>query len=218
MAELVTIPISVFEFAVDYERPEFKLWMDRAAVVQSIFDALKPWDPRMDDVDAITTGKASEQGFTIKLPLKRVSFFFGPASCKYTRENLNWQMVEETIAILDAAVSALIRSSGVGMGPKKTAISLHLQPKSLPFIALLTPFIAPQLAALDSESVMTMATVAKWVHRKVTIDGSAIIANAVFLRFEREFPSAATYDEIAGQLRKDEEQLFKILGVEEDRG
>lgn len=218
MAELVTIPISIFELAIDYERPEFRLWMDRASVVQGIFDALKTWEPRIDDVDAINTGKPSEQGFTIKLPLKRVSFFFGPASCKFTRENVDWQTAEETIAILAAAVSALIRCSGIALGPKNTAISLHLQPKSLPFIALLAPFIAPQLAALDSESVMTMATVAKWAHRKVTIDGSGVVANAVFLRFEREFPSTAAYDEIVGQLRKDEEDLFKILGVEEVRG
>ena len=217
MPELVTIPISLFELAVDYERPEFKVWMDRASVVQGIFDALKPWEPRIDDVDIVTTGKASEQGFTIKLPLKRVSFFFGPASCKFTRENVDWQTAEETIAILDAAVSALIRSCGVAMGPKNTAISLHLQPKSLPFNALLIPFIAPQLASLDSEPVSTMATVAKWAHHKVTIDGSGVIANAIFLRFEREFPTAATYDEIAERLRKDEEDLFKILGVEEDR-
>jgi hypothetical protein len=217
MAELVTIPISTFEFAAEYERPEFKLWMDRASVVQGIFDALKPWEPRIDDVDAITTGKASEQGFTIKLPLKRVSFFFGPASCKFTRENVDWETAQETIAILDAALSELIRSSGVVMGPKSTTIYLHLQPKSLPYIALLTPFIAPQLAALDPGPVVTTASVAKWAHRKVTIDGSGVIANAVFLRFEREFPSTATYDEIAGQLRKDEEDLFGILGVEEER-
>jgi len=217
MAELVTIPISIFELAADYERPEFKIWMDRASVVQGIFDALKPWEPRVDDVDAVTAGKTSERGFTIKLPLKGVSFFFGPASCKFTRENVDWQTAEETIGILDAAVSALIRRSSIAMGPKSTAISLHLQPKSLHFVALLTPFIAPQLATLDSEPMSTMATVAKWAHRKVTIDGSGVIANAVFLRFEREFPSSATYMEIAGQLRKDEEDLFKILGVEEDR-
>jgi hypothetical protein len=218
MAELVTIPISIFEVALEYQRPEFKLWIDRAMIVQGIFEALKPWKPRIDDVDAITTGKASEQGFTIKLPLKRVSFFFGPASCRFTREGMDWQSADETIAIFDAAVSALIRSTGIAMGSKSTVISLHLQPRSTPFVALLTPFIAPQLAALDSEPVITMATVAKWEHRKVTIDGSGLLANAIFLRLEREFPWAATYDEIAEQLRKDEEDLFKILGVEEDRG
>jgi hypothetical protein len=62
-----------------------------------------------------------------------------------------------------------------------------------------------------------MATVVKWRDRKVTIDGSGILANAIFLRLEREFPSDATYETMAGQLRKDEEDLFGILGVEEDR-
>jgi hypothetical protein len=51
----------------------------------------------------------------------------------------------------------------------------------------------------------------------VTIDGSGILANAIFLRLEREFPSDATYETMAGQLRTDEEDLFGILGVEEDR-
>jgi hypothetical protein len=72
-------------------------------------------------VDVITTGKISEQGMVIKLPLKRVSFFIGPASCRFTREAVEWQTAGETIAILDAAVSALIRSSaparGAGIGP-----------------------------------------------------------------------------------------------------
>lgn len=216
MAELVTIPVSIFELRIDYGRPEFGLWLDRAAVVQCVFDALKPWEPSVDDVEAVTTGKASEQGFLIKLPVKRVSFFFGPASCKFTRENVTWQMAEETISILDAGVAALIKSSSVVMGPKHTAISMHLQPKSAPFISLLKPLLSTQLIALDPGSVTTMATVAKWANRKVTVDGSGIIANAAFLRLEREFPSDSSYVEIAEQLRKDEVEMFQVLGVEEE--
>jgi hypothetical protein len=62
-----------------------------------------------------------------------------------------------------------------------------------------------------------MAAVAKWEDRRVTIDGSAALANAIFLRLERNFLASATYPEIATQLRKDQEDLFRILGVEEDR-
>src|ERR1700722_8401899 len=101
MAELVTIPMSPFEVAANYENPNRQLWLDRASIVQAVFDALKPWGPRIDDVDAITTGKTSEQGFTIKLPLKRVAFFFGAASCRFTRENSDWQCADETTAIFD---------------------------------------------------------------------------------------------------------------------
>jgi hypothetical protein len=147
-----------------------------------------------------------------------VSFFFGPASCKFTRENVGSELAEETIAILDAAISTLVQTGGVVLGPGNTTISLHLQPKSLPFVALLAPFLAPQLRALNSEPLATMATVAKWANRRVTIDGSGVLANAVFLRFERKFPSTAACNEIAEQLRKDEEDLFNILGVEEPAG
>jgi hypothetical protein len=217
MPELVTVPISSFEFATNYERPQFKLWMDRVVIVQNVFDALRPWEPRIDDVDAVTVGKVSEQGFTIKLPPKSVSFFFGPASCRFTRENVDWHSADETIAILDAALSTLVKSSGVVLGPKQTAISMHLQLTSRPFVNLLTPFIPQQLLALDHEPATTMATVVKWRNHKVTIDGSALLANAIFLRLEREFSSDATYETMAVQLRKDEEDLFRILGVEEDQ-
>lgn len=218
MPELIVIPISFFEFSVDYERPEFQLLADRANIVQGIFDALKPWDPRIDDVEVLSVGKLSEQGINVKLPLKRVSFFFGPASCKFKRENADWKSADETFAILDTALSALIRLSGVKIAMQRTAIAMHIQPRSLPFVDLLRPFIAGQLASLEGDALMTMATVAKWSNRKVTIDGSGALANGVFLNLERDFPGATTYEMIAQQLKKDEEDLFKILGVEEDRG
>jgi hypothetical protein len=52
---------------------------------------------------------------------------------------------------------------------------------------------------------------------KVTLDGSGALVNAVFLKFEREFGAAAGYKEMAEQLRRDEEELFIMLGVEEDQ-
>ncbi|MDQ2947506.1 MAG: hypothetical protein M3Y27_16495 [Acidobacteriota bacterium] len=58
MRELVTIPISIFEIEVDYERPDFKILMDRTSLIQGIFEGLKPWEPRIDDVDAIATGRS----------------------------------------------------------------------------------------------------------------------------------------------------------------
>ena len=217
MAEPVKIPISTFEFVLDYERPQIKLLLDRISVVQAVFDALKPWDPRIDDLDVVTTGKASEQGVTIKLPRKRASFFFGAASCKFASEGVDWQSVDETIAVLDAAVGALVRSAGVAGGRTTAVVYLHLQPNSRSFKDLLAPFVVPQLAGLEPGPMTTMAAVTKWENRRVTIDGSGILANALFLCLERNFPDSTSYQDIAGQMRKDQEEMFRILGVEEDR-
>ena len=129
-----------------------------------------------------------------------------------------WQGIDETIKILDTAVSALTRLSKVQIGLQRTVIALHIQPRNLRFVDILRPFVAEQLASLESSPITTMATVAKWSNRKVTIDGSGAIANAIFLKLERDFPSATTYREIAEQLKKDEDGVFEMLGVEEVQG
>jgi hypothetical protein len=218
MPELVRIPVSFFELAVDYERPALKLLIDRGGIVQGVFDALSPWSPGIDDIETHTTGKHSEQGVTIRIPLKRVSFSFGAASCRFLRDDVDWSSAEETITILDAALSALTKLSGIALGTKKTVVGMHLQPRTMTFKDILNPFLAPQLARLEKTPITTMAVVAKWDKRKVTLDGSAVLANAVFVKLEREFESATTYEQMTQRLRADEEELFEILGVEEDRG
>jgi hypothetical protein len=47
--------------AIKYERPVFPLWIDRAAVLQGIFDALKPWNPNINDTEPRNDGKPSKQ-------------------------------------------------------------------------------------------------------------------------------------------------------------
>lgn len=217
MAEPVTIPVSVFELKFIYEHPELRLWSDRGTVVQAIFDALGPWNPSVDDIEPRTTGKVSENGVIFKLPLKRVSFFFGPASCTFTQDSVDWNSAAETTAIAAAILSALERAGGVRLGPRNAAIALHIQPRTLRFVDILSPFLVPQMAALESQPVTTMAAIAKWGDkRKVTLDGSGVIANAVYLRFERQFESEASFEEVARQLKADEEELFRLLGVEEE--
>jgi hypothetical protein len=48
----------------------------------------------------------------------------------------------------------------------------------------------------------------------IVIDASIAYANGLFVRIAREHPPEATLEQLAGVLRKDEEQLFDVLGVE----
>jgi len=218
MAELVTIPVSFLELTVDYERPALKLLMDHGLIAQGIFDALKPWNPSIGDIEFHTTGKLTEQGVSFRIPLKRVSFFFAAGSCRFTRDDADWPSADETITIFDTAFSALAKLTGIVAGTKRIAIGMHLQPRKMTFMDILNPFMAPQLAVLEPTPLRTMAVVAKWEKRKVTLDGSGVLANAVFVKIERVFESISSYSEMTQQLRADEAELFRILGVEEDRG
>lgn len=218
MAEFVTIPVSFFEVAISYERPVFQLWVDRSKVLQDLFDALAPWTPNIDDTEFRNEGKPSEQGIVFKLPQERVSFFFGPAACKFTRDDADWAGAERTISILDAALTVLTTSGGVSLGRKHTSIALHVQPRDSRYIDLLRPLLPDSLAAIDAAPLMAIATVAKWEDHKVTIDGSALIANALFIRLERIFAASESYTEITSKLRDDESEVFRLLGIEEHPG
>lgn len=217
MPELVTIPIAIFEIAIEYASPSMKLLVDRAKVVDQLFIAFKPWNIRVDDVEVMQEGKPSEQGVKFKLPLKRTSFFFGAAICKLIRDDADWESADETIKILDTGWKTLVDIGAVQSGGYKTSIAMHLQPKTLPFIELLRPFAPSPLIALDSSPLKAIAAIVKWDRRRVTVDGSGHLANGLFIRLERDFDGSASFDEIAGQLKFDEDQLFDLIGVKEDR-
>ncbi|MDE3186138.1 MAG: hypothetical protein KGM96_01275 [Acidobacteriota bacterium] len=216
MPEIITTPISYFEIEMEYAEPDLKMWLDRVNVVQAVWTALKPWNVSVDDVEIIQTGKLSEQGIKFKIPQKLSSFFFGPAYCKFTRDSTNWGVAEETIGIIEAVTTALLSQTKAVIAKRKTTIVLHAQPKKLPFIQITGPLVPPQLAAVEAETPKTMAIVVKWEKRKITIDGSGSLANGIFLRFEREFDGAEPYEEMAHQLKADEDQIFAMLGVQEE--
>lgn len=219
MAELVTIPISTFEITIEYETPSIRLWIDRPhaqPVVEAIYEALRTWDITLDDMEPVEQGKNTEKGIRYKLPKRKASFFFGPAFCRFTQDAADWSTAEDSIAILQAGVSAIMRTAGVKKGKQRTSLALHLQLKTGKFIDVLGPLAPPQIKSLESSPILTLASVVKWGDRSVYIDGSGAIANALFLKIDRDFTAEQDFREIAELIHSDESTLFNILGIEED--
>jgi hypothetical protein len=215
MPEPVNIPISIVDVTMIFARPNLRLAMDRQDIVAQLFERFARWDINVDDIEVIKEGKPSEQGVKFKIPKRRTSFFLGPASCRLTWDDANWETAEETIEVLKAGLDVLSKTGKVEIRSFRTSIALHLQPKNVPFIQLFQTFAAPQLLKIESAPLKAFATVLKWENRRITLDNSAQIANAIFLRFEREFLGKTDLYEIAKTLREDEGTLFSILGVEE---
>lgn len=215
MPEKVTIPIAFFEYTANFARPILEALMDRARIVQAVYDALTPWKMKIDDIEPITTGKPSEQGVNFRLPDKKVLFFLGADSCRFLKTDANWAAAEEVITILNAALKALRETSGAQFSIQKVSVAMHLQPTKVRFVEILKPFLSPAIQALDDAEVTTGAAIIKWDKRRVVIDGSAALANALFVKFDREFDANATFDMMATQLMSDEAAIFKMLDVEE---
>jgi hypothetical protein len=216
MPEKVTIPLASFELSVDFIRPIIAIWLDRAVLVQAMFDALAKWKLDVNDVEGITTGKPSEQGVKIKLSSKRCTVFFGAASFKFSKDDADWSTAEETIEILDAALGTLIRVSGAEIVSYKTSLAMHVQPAAKNFYDLLQPFLSPQLTTLAESRPNSGASIIKWETGRIVLDGSAALANGLFIRYERTFSRETSYQKMAKEIRVAEEAIFKLLDVEEN--
>jgi hypothetical protein len=219
MAELITIPISTFDIVIDYERPSIRLWADRSRaidVLEALFEAFRPWGANLDDIEGLEQGRNSEKGVRYRLPTKKASFFFSGAFCRFTQDDANWAMAQESLAILNAGVSTLMHVAELRKGKQRTSLALHLQSKTGKFIDILRPLIPLQVRTLETSPVFTVASVVKWGNRSVYIDGSGLIANAAFLKIDRDFTPDQTFEQIAQQIYADEAAMFNILGVEED--
>jgi hypothetical protein len=214
MPEQATVPNSYFEVNMDYTAPSAKIWVERVLVVQDMFDAFQPWNMSIDDMEVITSGKPSEQGLRFKFPGKAATFFVGLASCKFTRDNTSWETAGETIAILDSALTALIKAASIEIKNRKVLVALHVQPKTSSFAKFLAPLISPKVIALQEGEFKTGAVVVQWPGRKVTFDGSSYISNGIFIRLERDFGADVSYEKIQALLMDDEEKAFELLELD----
>jgi hypothetical protein len=216
MPEIVETHLSFFETEIEFVEPNLKIWLDRIAIIEAVYKALRPWDITIDNVEVLTEGSPSQQGVRFKVPQKKASFFFSAAACKFARDSTSWETADETIQILDAALKAFQAHSGTEFKTFKTGVALHFRPKAKTFMEVLRPVVPAPMAALESDACTSMAVIVKWPGRRVTIDGSAQIANGLFVRYERDFPGNISYEDMAKQLYADEMQICKMLDVVEE--
>ncbi len=214
MLTRVTSPVSYFEIEIDYQKPDIRLLADRAPLLHGLFEALDRWSPKVDDVEILTAGKMSEQGTMLRLPQQNVAFFVGANLCRFSRHAVKWETAEETILLLDTAVTTLENLTGVKRKEMRTALGMHLQVQEGSFRDVLRPFIGPPFNKLGVEDFTTMASIVRWGSRRVTIDGSGAFANAFFLKMERTFSEETMSLAVAQQLLQDEVEIFQMLGVE----
>ena len=215
MAEPVIIPISVFEVTVRYEKPVIRLLTDRAEIIQTLFDAFAEFEPNADDLEVVSAGKTAEQGIRLRFASQKITFFFGAANCKFTKEAALWAEADTILRILDTFLAILTKVSGVTFGKKTSVLSLHLQPKTASSQDILRPFIDSGIKSLDRAPLDAIAIVARWPRHRITLDGSALVANGIFVQMEREFDATLSYDEMKRDIFNDEFDLLKLLGVEE---
>ena len=217
MPAAFTIPLCSFDMSFVYDQPVVSFMADPAPLIREVFAAYAPWKPNFDDIQFPNEGKNSDRGVNFKIASQNASLFVGPAHSRFVKETANWAEADLIESLMQAGLSAIRRVAELNFRSQHTVLSMHVQPTIVPFRDIIRKaLMTERIVALDAEPTNGMAMILKWPSYRVTIDGSAAIANGIYLQLERDFGGQATFDEVKTAIRADQLALYDLLDFKEE--
>ena len=219
MPDLVKIATASAEYQARFDRPYIGLLgNDRPRVFEAVVAALLPFQFRLANTEFVTAGTLADQKVVFRLPEKGISFQFGAEECRLAKQDAWWSTSDEYGEVLNAAERALLESSGAKVASCMVTLAIHLQPLTKTREEILAPFVPqPFKKFMNDRKAQTFGNHLKWSDGgDVLLDFSIAFANGIFLRLSTPFQGRPSLPVILAKVRRDEEQLFEILGIEED--
>jgi hypothetical protein len=212
------IPYALVEYTASFKHPIIEKLGVPAPILATILDALEPWGFTIDGVEVKTHAeKLAEYAmifYRTHPATPRLSFAVRPNKAVFSAENPDWTEADQLIAGMNAGLDAISKAGGAEIQSHQVTIGMHIQLKTKPRKEITAPLLN-QIAfkMLDGE-VKFPGIILQRENSSIIIDASLAYANGLFVRIMREHPSVTTLQKIAEALRRDEEQLFDVLGLE----
>ena len=217
MPELVKIPTASAEYQVRFDRPYVGLIAnDRPKAVEAIVDALLPFNFRLANTQIFDNGTVADHKVVFRIPERGISFQFGAEEYRFGKDGSSWATADEDAEVLLAAENALLTCSGAKVGSCVLTLAMHLQPLVKTREEILAPFLPEPFKKLMIErKAQTYGNHLAWSDGDVLLDFSVAYSNGIFLRLTSQFKGHISLTDVLSKVRRDEEVVFGILGVEE---
>lgn len=213
------IAYSAVEYTAFFKAPILEAWAVSPLVIKRLLEALEPWGFRLDGVEDKTRGveKLADwailfrrtspvaPGFTISVGLGKLLI---------TIDNPAWTEAENLVATMSAARNVIVEFGRAEIQWQQLALTMHIQIKTRSRKEVTEPLLSPLAFELLDGEVMFPGIILHRQKSSVIIDASVPYANGLFIRMARDHAPERTFQELADVLRRDEEQLFAVLGLE----
>lgn len=212
------IPYGLLEYTAVFGRPIVEAWEIRSKIIAAVLDALNPWGFKLDGVEIKARAeKLVEDGIVFRrtspaTPAMSLALGFGKVFV--SAENLDWTEAEHFIAGISAGLNAVLQTAKPEIESQHIALGMHIQVNTKPRKDVTAPLLSPSAFQLLDGDVKFPGIILNREKSSIIIDASAAYANGLFVRMFREHPPDATFQQMADVLRRDEQQLFEVLGLE----
>jgi hypothetical protein len=212
------IPYSHVEYTAVFKKPIIEAWMPPAKLITAVLSGLEPWGFKLDGVEVKThTEKLNEYSIVIRRtspPSPSQNVTLGLAKVGVTSENPDWSEADQFIAKTRAVLGAVCEIGRAEIESQLLFLAMHIQIKDKPRQDITAPLLNPVVFKLLDGEVKFPGIIMIREKSLIVIDASIVYANGLFVRINREHPPEASLERLAEILRKDEEKLFDVLGLE----
>jgi len=208
------IPLSFLEFTVNYPGRLLSPRRLYDEVLPAAYDGFRPWGIAAEQVTwKQNASNLAEFQLSFTLLSGRVIYTVGLVSARLLVMNPSWEEADLLMRLAASAFQALARAVGDGVETQTVAMTLHLKPVGLSLLDVTKKFCPtsnPELMDQQPKGFGFSMTRegATWL-----VDLSALYPDALFARISRAFAKDVPLDRIAVELRKEEEGLARLLGV-----
>jgi len=209
------IPYSMLEYTAVLGKPILEAWTVPARLVAVTMNALAPFGFKPDGVELKTRAeKLTDNVIVFRRTPPGVTFTVGIEKLVIAAENLDWSDAEQFMKAARAGLDAVLQEGKAEIRLQHLVLAIHIQLKTKPRHEVTAPLVSAEALKLLDGEVKMPGIILQREKCSVVIDGSLAFANALFVRINREHAPSVAFAQMAEVLRKDEMQLFDVLGLE----
>ncbi len=209
------IPYSMLEYTAVLGKPILEAWTVPARLVAVVMNALTPFGFKPDGVELKTRAeKLTDNVIVFRRTPPGVTFTVGIEKFVIVAENLDWSDAEQFMKAARAGLEAVLQEGKAEIKLQNLVLAIHIQLKTKPRHEVTAPLVSAETLKLLDGEVKMPGIILQREKCSVVIDGSLAFANALFVRINREHSPNVAFTQMAEILRKDEMQLFDVLGLE----
>jgi hypothetical protein len=208
------VPLSFLEFTVAYPGQLLsprRLYDD---ALPATFSALKPWGLTPEQVTwKQNAANAAELQVSFTLLNGRVIYSVGIAAARLVVMNPSWEEAELIMQVSNNALATLKKVVDGNIDAQTVTMTLHVKPTGRGLLDITKKFCPATNPELMERKPKGFGFSMSRENATWLVDLSALYPDALFVRISRVFQRGVTLDEIAVELRAEEEGLARLLGV-----
>jgi hypothetical protein len=131
-----------------------------------------------------------------------------------TAENLDWSEADRFILAMKAALTAILETAPATLRTQQVTLGMHIQLKAKRREDVTMSLLSAEGLRMLEGKISFPGIILHVEKGHILVDASAAFANGLFIRLFREHSPKTPLEELAQILRKDEERVFNVLGLE----